>query len=328
MALLTVKDVWPDAIAIFGTSTSATVYRYLNDAIEMLSNAGQWSLATGYMDACCVDGCIALPTDVETPLQVSLNGHPAVGRDYFFQMHMNGPGNRWDPCDWSWRDGGEQPTYSDLVVPSQLIVSIDNPEDAGKEFWVYGYDVNGAVLRTKQPDGTYVDGLQIPVFASPAMPNPDAPLVRQVTRVRKDEFVGRSRLSTWDFVGGSQHTGKLLGVYQWNDVEPRFRRIQVPNRAFMGTNGYRTGWARILYRRRQMKVAGPDDAIFLSTRFALVLACKAIKAYNDRDYSAANAAEVNAVRLLSNEQLATMPPIDSPMQIDTTTLFTGRDTVD
>ena len=319
MGLLTVKDIWPDAVSIFGTSVPATVYRYLNDAIEMLSKAGQWSLATGYIDACCTDRCVALPTDVETPLQVSLNGHPAVGRDYFFTMHMNGPGSRWRPTDWEWLDGGEQPTYSDLVVPSKLIVTIDNPEDAGKEFWVYGYDDKDAALRTKLPSGEYVDGIQIPVFAAPQMPNPDAPLVRQVTRVRKAEFVGRSRLSTWDFVGGSQHTGKLLGVYQWNDVEPRFRRIQVSHHA---------KWVRVLYRRRQMLVSNPEDVIFLGTRYALVLGCKAIKAYNDRDYAAGNAAEVNAVRLLTNEQLITMPPIGSPLQIDTTTLFTGNDTVD
>lgn len=319
MDLLTVKDIWPDASDIFGTKNPVTVYRYLNDAIELLSKAGQWSLATGYMDACCVDGCIALPTDVETPLQVSLNGNPAVGRDYFFQMHMNGPGTRWHPCGWEWLDGGEQSTYSDLVTPSKLVVTVDNPEDAGKEFWVYGYDVNGAVIRTKLPDGTYVDGIQLPVFAGPVMPNPEAPLVRQVTRVRKAEFVGRSRLSTWDFVGGSQHTGKLLGVYQWNDLEPRFRRIRVSRRA---------KWVRILFRRRHMKVANPEDVIFLGTRYALVLGCQTIKAYNDKRYAAGNEAEVNAVRMLTNEQLITMPPVGSPLQIDTTTLFTGNDTVD
>lgn len=312
MPVLTVKDVWPDAKRIFATDDTTTLFRYLNDAVELLANAGQWDPLTGYLDACVVDRCVTLPTEVETPMQVSLNGVPAVGRDQFFTFHMNGPGQSWSPCRWSWMDEGDHPVYRDLVRPSKLVCFLDKAEDQGKELWVHGFDHLGAALRTKNDDGAFSDGILVPTIFGLPMPDHDAPLVRRITRVRKAPMVGRSRLSTREFSGdASTNQGVLLGVYQWDDLEPRFRRIRISGNA---------SWARILFRRRTRTLSTQEDMIFLSTRLALMLGMQAVKAYVDRDTPSGNEFESNAIRMLSNEQLSVTPPIGAAMQFDDTSM--------
>jgi len=315
MPVVLVKDLWPDALRIFGTSDASTVFRYLNDTVKLLADAGTWTPMNGYVDVCATGRCVSLPTEVETPLQVNINGVPVVGRDALFEFHVNGPGDRWKSCKWSWMDGGLNPTFKDITKPSQLVAYLDKEEDAGKELWVYGQDDKGVELRTKKPDGSWVDGILVPTIYGYPMPDPTAPLVRRITRVRKAPMVGRSRLATRDFSGDPYNQGNLLGVYQWNDVEPRFRRIELSCSA---------DWVRILFRRKSPILSTQDDMIFLGSRLALMVGMQAVKHYIDRDPGSGNAMEANAIRMLSNDLVSTAPPIGSPMQFDAATML-GQD---
>lgn len=300
--MLTVDQIWDDAEEIFGHCNEPKLLRWITDAVRLLANKGEIDPLVGFVDLCISNGCVTLPREVETVLAVNIGGHPALGRDELFSFHLNGPGDFCTPCDWTWVNVGGFPTYRDLQCPGKLVAFLDKEEDEGTELRVFGFDSQNRPLRTQRGD-QWEDGILIPTIFGYALPDVNSPEVSRIVNIVKSPTKGNVRLSTFD---NSSTTGTLLGVFEHDELIPRYRRIRV--------NSNR-GWVRMMYRRRTFDLTTRYDRIFLHSRLALLLACRAVKKYAETDLGAALAFEAQATRLLSEQESVIMAPVSSPIQV-------------
>lgn len=290
--MIIVYEIWDEARKTFGHCLEPKLYRWISDAVELLASKGEIDPLMGYVDICVQGSCITLPPEVETVLAVNVCGHPAISRDVLFSFHINGPGDGCS-CGNTWADQGNFPTYKDLQCPSRLIAFLDKAEDAGKLLKVFGWDSQNRPLR-ELVNGVWEDGFRVPTVFGFAVPASTDPVVSRISGIVKGLTIGNVRLSSFDnasnVTGG---TGILLGVFENWEEKPIYRRIKI------GACG---GWVRVCYRKRSLELRSLNDRILLHSRPALLLAMKALKAYDDSDFATGNAAEANAVRILTERE--------------------------
>lgn len=304
--MLLVSDIWDDAKDVFGTCDEALLFRGVNDAIELLANKGDWTPLMASLDVCGQGQCISLPSEVETPLAVTLDGVPALPRNELYRYHLNGPGERGGYVGWAWENSGWHATMRDLTNPSRLVAVLERAEDNNAELWVYGKDRVGNPIRTESSPGVFVDGYQVPTFKGYAIPDPAAPEFGVITGVRKAVTKGRIRLATINW-NPSTGEGLLLGDYLPGETVPGYRRIRFSREV---------EWARVFFRRRTAKVATQNDFIPLHNRMALVLAMRAVRSYRDRaSLGEAMSYEANAFRMLTEREDVMAPPGATPVQV-------------
>jgi len=307
--MVTVGEIYEDAKRITGICDQATLLRRMTLAVELLANKGDWDPLIGFVDICATEKCITLPREVETVLAVNIGGKPTLAHDQLFSFHLNGVGDCKIPCDWSWKDNGEWPTHKELKTPSKLVAHVENVADENCELWVYGYDSAGKWLRSQDGPG-WVDGYRVPTLYRYALPSVTDPVVGRVTRVRKARTIDRVRLSSYDFShrpNTACDTGTLLGVFQWNETEPMYRRIEISREST---------WVRLCFRRRSIQFENLTDLIPLNSPWAILMMLKAMKFYDvDSDVTNGATFEVHALRWLMEEQQARTPQTFMPPQI-------------
>lgn len=311
-------EIFDEAKKIFGHCREPKLFRWITDSIELLANKGEVDPLVGYVDLCVDGNCVTLPPEIETPLAVTIGGHPALGRDVLFSFHLNGPGEFRTCVRWAWQDGGSFPTYRDLRCPGQLIAFLDSQEDDGKEVRVFGYDSQNRPLRTKVGD-VWRDGILIPTIFGYAVPALTDPIVGRITAITKERTVANIRLSTFD---SSSTTGLLLGIFEPNETKPIYRRIRLDRAG-------KSGWVRIFYRKRSLEVFSIYDRILLHSRPALIMAMRALKFYDDGDAANGMLYETNATRLLTEKESVIDTPMGSPVQVvDLNSISDKNDYVD
>lgn len=304
--MIIVNEIWDEARKTFGHCLEPKLYRWITDAVELLASKGEIDPLMGYVDLCVSGGCITLPPEVETVLAINVCGSPAISRDTLFTFHINGPGDGCS-CGNTWQDLGNFPTYKDIQCPSKLVAYLDSPEDAGKTLKVFGFDDQNRPLRTKI-GAIWEDGLRVPMIFGYALPSSSDPYVSRITGVVKDLTVANVRLSSFDnaanTTGGS---GTLIGIFENWEVKPLYRRIKI---SACG------GWVRVAYRKRSLELRSLNDRILLHSRPALLMAFRALRFYDDGDFSNGNLAEANATRLLTERENSLTGPARMPVQID------------
>ena len=313
---ITVADIYQQARRIFGSCDQATLFDHITDAIEILSNTGDFDPLLGYVDICTQrNKCVVMPREVDTVLALNIGGRPTVGRDQMFRYHFNGPGDCQQSCDYSWLDGNRVPVYQPMAAPSKLVAFVERSEDAGKELWVYGTDVEGNQIRTFV-NGEWVDGYQVPTLQSLALPDSGAPEFMHVTRVRKEITAGSIRLSSYD---NTSTTGTLLGLYQWDETEPSYRKVELSQCV---------DFIRVAFRRSVFKVQSMNDVLPVLSRVAVLFMLRALKFYDESDLARGERYELNARRYIIeaaevHQSNVTMPPIinDVPSITDVEEIF-------
>lgn len=304
--MIIVSEIWDEARKTFGHCLEPKLFRWITDAVELLASKGEIDPLMGYIDMCVFGSCITFPPEVETVLAINVCGAPAISRDTLFTFHINGPGDGCS-CGNTWQDLGNFPTYRDLPCPSRLVAFLDKSEDAGKLLKVFGWDEQNRPLRTLV-NGVWEDGIRIPTIFGYALPSSSDPVVSRISGIVKGLTVGTVRLSSFDNAANvSGGTGTLLGVFENWEEKPIYRRIRI------GACG---GWVRVAYRKRSLELRSLNDRILLHSRPALLLAMKALKAYDDSDFATGNAAEANAVRLLTERENSLTSPARAPLMVD------------
>lgn len=301
-----VKEIYNEARKIFGHCDMPILLRWISDSVLLLADKGETDLLVGYLDLCLDGNCATLPREVEVILALNICGHPTIPLDALFSYHNNGPGDGCS-CGWTWADQGNWFTFKDIQCPSKLVAFVENAEDDGKLLRVFGFDEFNRPLRTKIGD-TWEDGLRVPTRFGYALPASSDPYVSRITGIVKDITVANVRLSSFDnaanMTGGS---GTLLGIFEPDETEPRYRRIKL---------GHCGGWIRICYRRKSYELRSLEDRIFLTSRLALLMAMRAVKAYGDGDIQNGNSFEANATRMLTERENSLTGPARMPIQVD------------
>jgi hypothetical protein len=300
--MLQVSDVWADARSIFGKCAEEQTYQWLSDAIDLLVTKGEWDPTRAYVDLCCPGQEVSLPSEVETPLAVLIDGQPSLAHDELFQFHLNGPGDNWHPCNYSWINQGTWPTFQDLPGPRRLWATSTSEADVGLSMTIYGEDSSGATLCESEPSQ---DGMLIPIQHGPAALSIP---VNRITRIVKPRTAGRIKIFAVDYSNARCNpTGTLVADMQYWETTPQYRRIRLarPARA-----------VRMLFRRRTFRVSKQTDLIPLHHRLALVVAMQAVKSYRDNRYDEGLTAEAQAVRWLNEKEATLIPPGGIPIQVN------------
>jgi hypothetical protein len=301
--MMLVSEIFDEAKEIFGHCNEPKLLRQISEAVLLLTDKGEIDPLVGYVDICVSDKCITLPREVETVLAVNIGGRPALGHDELFSFHLNGPGDFDISCNFDWFNTGSFPTYRDLSCPSKLIAFLDKEEDEGATLRVFGFDDQNRPLRT-QVNGVWEDGLLVPTIFGYALPASTDPKVSRITDIVKSRTAGNIRLSSID---SSTSSGTLLGVFEPDELHPRYRRIRISQ----GSD-----WARVCYRKRSADVFSQSDRILIHKRLALILAMHAVKKYREQDLGLAMQFEAQATRLLSERESVLTAPVGNPIQVE------------
>lgn len=313
--MFTVADIAQDAKRILANCDDATLFNRLNYVVELLANESDWDPLIGLVDITTASDqkVVTLPREVETPLAINIGTSPAQARNRYFSFHLNGPGDEArETCAFYWDDKGDYPLVEDPTEPVQLIAFLEHPDDNNASLWVYGYDESNRWIRT-EIDGEMVDGYPVPTAYGYAVPNPTAPKIARIMRVRKSVTKGYIRLTSFD-IGST--TGTLIGDYAPDETEPNYRRIHL-TRA--------TGWVRVLYRRSVFKLKSMNDLIPLHSPFALLMALKATQKMEDDQLEEGEKYWERAISFLTKEQISRNPVTSPEVQVKGTFAVNHRD---
>lgn len=308
--MIVVEDILDEVAEVLGLGgtdprAKQVIYRRLNRAVEMLSAKGDWDPLLDTIDVCAQGSCVALPPFVYTVLGVSTEGVPYIGRDRFFEFHLNGPGYV-EPgqSGRDWREQGYFATQYEIgTIPGRLIAVSDDPDDAGATLRVFGLDSSGLRLSTPAESSFTSDGIEIPINAGYSAASLTLPEVLLIDRVRKPVTKGRVRL----YVDrGSGEDSELLGRYEFDETNPRFLRI---------TLGREADSVRVFFRHKTAKITGDQDVIRLHNTMALLNAVKSIRYYLGDDPEQGAAYEAVATRMLQEQESVRQPPNASPITV-------------
>lgn len=281
-----VSEVLDDAKDIFGQCEGARLYGFMTEAIELLANTNpSWDAMTDGVISLNVGkdtenfgekGLFVLPSFVETPLGLNIDGFPAFPRDRWFQFHINGPGDHSFINGYKsmWDDRGDTPVLACPVDGETITILTDDVTDNGSQVTIFGTDANGAEIYTNGQRGVSFDiGTVSPIG------------IGQIHEVSKPTSNG-----TWTMTGTT--SGTLLGVYAPSETAPRYKKIKVPASTTVG----------IRYRRSTVKVEKSSDIIPLNNKLSFLLAMQSVNYFHTRQYDNAKAAKKEAIELANEEQ--------------------------
>lgn len=305
--MFVVGEIEADVKRVLGGVGDSEFYSVLNHAVEILSTEANWDPLFGYVDVCVgSDRFVTLPSYVGTILAVNICGKPAQGHDWLYRYHLNGPGTTLPSIGYHWVQSRPVCTYLDPSSSgSVLACQLESSSDTGKNFRVFGYDTSGNWIRSNE-DGQLVDGFLVPMNYGTTLPNGDAPAIRQITRISKDETAGYVKLYTVTAVEGEDDELTQIGYYKPEETEPKFRRIQLSKACT---------WARIAFRKGEVELSNSSDLIPLHSKYAIVLMAKALKkADEDRPEEYMKYKNL-AVALLTKKQESVEIPSGPSVQI-------------
>lgn len=297
-----VNDIWKDVSKILGNASDELKFQRLTEATELVANKGDFNTLMGTLDVSVVSRVVTLPPEVENILALSMAGQPALARDELYLYHLNGMGMCGQPIRYEWIDLANFCTYREITCAGKLWGYCVESEDANCEFWVYGFDQNNNWIRTEISPGVWRDGWKVPITVNSQSQPADAPYFSRITSVRKPVTVGPVRLT---ILNGVEEI--LLGYYQPYETVPQYRRIQL---------SHDVDWVRIKFRRRNFAVRSRYDVLPIAPAQAVVMAVRALKAYDEPGmFAQAEAFEATAVRWATEKQFVSAPPVAHPIQV-------------
>lgn len=235
-------DVIDRVKAVIGRCDEQTVFEYLSDAVEVLSNKGNLDPLVCYIDVPTVNGNeLVLPDFVDDVLKVNINRKPAFARGRLFEFRQNTDGTViGDELGYTWADRGDKPVQVDPVGTFQLKASENNAVR------IYGLDSDGKPVYTNGEEGyTATTTLAGPTWS-------------KIMAVKKFSTTGYVNL----FAGTTQ-----IASYEPKNYEPNFRVIKVSKSASA---------VRMLVRRKTYVISSPYDWIPINSRIAITYMVKSL----------------------------------------------------
>ena len=320
--VLTVNDVYNDVGRVLGVTDPSIIYSRLNDIVEILSTESDWDPTRGYVDVCVgCNGQVTLPPEVDVVLAVNVGGRPTQMHDFWFQFHLNGPGEYFKEVDtgWQWTtpsgrgDGGNKSshTFDGLYVSvyqdppiggCSLVTQLETPADSGCPMRVYGFDPSGNWLREFE-NGIPVDGILIPTVYGNPQTNAANTQFGTITGISFQNLQRQGYVGLWSV--DPQGNQMQLGNYAPTDTLPKYRRITLSRRCAS---------ARIAFKRRVQLLQYPTDMIFLHSRYAILTMAMALKKFDDDRVQEGELYQQKAVNFLIKKQKSVSVPAGPSIQ--------------
>lgn len=306
---------------VLGISDRDAIISYIHRAIERAAWKANFNPYLGTMDI-CADACgwVTLPSEVGTILACNVNNFPALYRNSWFEYHINGPGS-WKgrmsggvigpALQYTWDDREWSPVFQDLNGWSYLSAIVEDQTDGNGTLQLQvmgdtmdqGY--NEKTVITIPTTGPSQPGIFIPLLWGSAATDPQATMLKRVTRVIKPPTRGYVKLIAWP--GVQQAQGRTIGYYAPQETNPMYRRIRVNSSCAA---------VRIKYRRSEIKFVYDTDIIPLPSRDALINLLKSVRKSDKDDPAGAQAYTQMAVEILLERQLIEDGPATFKFQIE------------
>lgn len=266
-----VSDIYEDVKSITNFTDESLNFSRLSDAIEVISNKGNYDVLIGYYTVTAQDDIITLPRDVEVPLKVNIDGNPSFTRDRFFEFTLNGPGQSAERVDWSWEDRGTVPVARAIVVPEKVMVT-GFAVDAGKIVTVYGRTRDRGTVESSQ-------------FILGTTTDPSNYIYSDISVVSKEPTTKAVNLTT--------ESGILLSAYAPDETSPQYRQIRISKTG---------GTAYIMFRKNRSRISAQTDFIPIRSKMGLIYMVKALEAYREERLDVGKSLETTAIQLCNDEQ--------------------------
>lgn len=300
-----VSEIYQDCIEALGKCNEATAFRRLTQAISMLQNKARWDPNLGEIDVCVTQNYVTLPRVAGTVLGVLTNGKPNYLTDAsWFNYHLNGPGDQdCVQCPYA-QIAGTFCTIRDPSAPVYLVTELESAADNNTQLRVLGLDADGNEIYTANPStGVMERGFLVPTTFGFSVRNVAAPAIARITRIQKTVTSGRIKLIAVNTSDSSAHT--LIGYYEPDETDPQYQRLKVPPHS----------WVRVKYQKKDYAIRSQNDWISLNSSQAIIMAVKSVKFRLDDKIDVAAQYEVEAARLLSEDQKANQPAVVLSPQI-------------
>lgn len=281
----------------------------INDAQRRLMRRGNWFDTEWVVRVCIQDMCVTWPRYVKTFLggrfQCDVPGLGVQNRWYSIR-HTSPCSNCWSPQN-VMEEIGTAPCYREISTATgvQLRYHVAKSDDLGKSITIYGTQYGGQPLQTRQPDGTWTEGITISA-TNPASYSTE--LVTHITSIVREATQGLAWLFEYDPV-----TGNLidLGMYEPTETNPRYRRSKLHGIGAIPqqTNSYgtKTMCLEALVKLNFIPAVLDTDFLFIDNLDALKFMVQAIKAEEANDENLAEAKIIKAIRELNFEDRDRVP---------------------
>lgn len=297
---------------------------YLNQAVEMLMTRGNFWGTVQPMRFCIHNECLVWPRQVGTVLAVNTCGHPInVWNNWFQFTHLATHGDIRNlgftidgfNCrgNLSLENQGTTPVYFQVPCGQNLYVR-SYPAvraDVGKTITIFGYDINGQYVRTKNAAGLWQEGATI----INTLPFASTPMrFREVTRVVRDKTSGPGQLFYYD---PDNDVLKNCAIYDPTDVNPDFRFSKIPGLAraacCTGPNGVKQVSA--LTKLKFIPVENDNDLVLIPNLTAIANTIQGIRKSDGGDSGGGEADIARAVHELNLELRDKFPQSQTPITI-------------
>lgn len=267
--------------------------------IEAKGTISKWCL-------CICRNCLVLPSDLETPIQASLNGESLGFRGQYWTGRLAGDsaGDLGQMVPWQEmvEEGGYAYTQVYPIPVGQndvFEVIARSPADAGKEVTITYRDASGRLIHYKST-----------LVGDRLASSPSNTGIGQVVHVIKPRTVGAVELWTRNLHNDDQ---TLVAVYDGHDEHPSYRLYHI--------TGCANGSITIKGKRKWMPLRSPDDIVMFGQAAVWQVALVAESFLANRDLASFKEALAEAVGLLDDE-LTSLRPKGTAEIVDFVTPFT------
>ena len=308
---------------------SDTFRDYTNKATRMAMNRGNFYGTVEKVKVCVYNSCLVWNRYVGTVLAANLSGHPANLMNHWYEFMPLSAG---DFCNggFGWSGGGcsgnltiindgMSPVFNPIACgqPRYIRVFPSTREDLGKTTRIFGIDDNGQIVRTKNADLTWSDGVELTISIGTGQAYVTTPMkFREVTRIIKDETEGVLRYYQWDDTAESGYDLTDLVWLEPGELSPMYRMSRLPTRCNCsgGCNGLMSVDA--LVKLEFVPVKYDTDLVLISNEDALSDMMMSVKYSNAGDKDMAKDFEAKAIRELNLELNNKFPNEQTPVEIN------------
>lgn len=307
------------------SSSSQDFLGYVNDAVRMLVNRGDFYGTVKNIRACVYSGCIVWPRQVATVLainrcnnSVSLHNHWAE----FDRLTRHDLLSYWGAncC------GQVQGLQGDRTCVFNPISCADGkngvyirfyptqPTDVGKIVTVFGIDSNGEELRSLHLDGTTQDGIETTLllpFATMPASDRNVNTMRHITRIIKPVTDGP--LYCYQF-RAIDNVMLNLARYESSETNPDYETTRLGG-DYMTACGALPRQITALVKLRHINLVNDDDMVIIDNLDAIAMMLQTLKLGDSYDVNQKKAMEAEAVREMNLELRRQLPLDEIPVTI-------------
>jgi hypothetical protein len=313
--MLTFADCKTAPIAnVAGVDPSSLQFAdYVNEAIRRLLKRGDFNNTVVPIHVCIKSGCVVWPRYVDQVRKINLCNRPLPLNNLWYDWlnmedrslsHWNGLLVGGSNCRMD--AYGRSPVFNDVAGEGRLIRAYAEAfADVGRNITIFGEDNNGQPLMTKNPDGTWAEGITL-TFTNPWAST--SIYVRRIDRVIKDVTQKRVRLYAYNPVNDLLED---IAYYDPTETNPEYARYRIhapswPQTTTPGSinggpsNCCPTFGVTALVKLKFIPVVADTDLVIVD-QDAIKDMIQAIRFGESGDYAKAAAGEAKAIREANRE---------------------------